>query len=59
MIAKAHNGIDGNGALEHLLRIIDEHHGGGVAAVAPAKGANAQRIDELEIIAQIAETTSG
>lgn len=53
MIAEADNGIEANGALKHLLGVIDEHHGGCISAVAPAKGADTQRINELEVVPQI------
>lgn len=59
VVAEADNGIDGHSALQHLLRVVDEHHGGSVAAVAPAEGADAQGVNELEIIPQVAATREG
>jgi len=51
--SKVDNGVDGHRALQHLLGVVDEHHGGGVSPIAPAKCADPQWIDELQVVPQV------
>lgn len=52
-MAERNDWIDGRRALQHTLRVLRQHHRRGVATVAPAVGADARRIDEAELVAQI------
>jgi len=42
--SKVDNGVDGHRALQHLLGVVDEHHGGGVSPIAPAKSRDCSRL---------------